>query len=106
MCFKERKKREIYAHQCPKAYHRKKHDWSVQRRCAVFNDYYKNMYTVFAFEGISSGQFWIVSYMIIVLSVYILFFRSFFQYEPTSFYDFYYYFYDGTCLRANLSDEV
>ena len=59
-----------------------------------------------AFEGISSGQFWIVRSRIIVLSVYIRLFRSFFQYELTSVYDLYYYFYDGTCLRANLSDEV
>ena len=64
------------------------------------------MYTVFAFEGISSGKFWIVRSRIIVLSVYIRFFRPFFQYELTSFYDLYYYFYDGACLRTDLSDEV
>ena len=64
------------------------------------------MYIVLAFEGISSGQFWIVRSRIIVLYVYIRLFRSFFQYELTSVYVLYYYFYDGTCFRANLSDEV
>ena len=64
------------------------------------------MYPLFSFKSISSGQFWIVRYRIIVLSVYIRFYRSFSQYELTSFYDLYYYFYDGACLRTDLSDEV
>ena len=64
------------------------------------------MYIVLALEGISSGQFWIVRSRIILLYVYIRLFRSFFQYELTSVYDLNYYFYDGACLRTDLSDEV
>ena len=64
------------------------------------------MHLIFSDENIPSGKFWVIRFRILLLSLYILFLGTFYQYERTFIYDLHYHIYDGAYLGADLSDEI
>ena len=106
MYLKEWKKREISIHQCVTARDWEKQNKYIQSRCTIFDDYNKNINTLFSVKGIYPLECYDVYFRIDELLVFLFESGKIHQYECASFYRIYSYFYDGFGLGTDLSDEV